>query len=43
MTGTYQGTPFASHYRYIDVYAKRGDEWKIVSVQITAVPDPAPQ
>ena len=41
MTGTYKGEPFASHYRYIDVYAKRGDAWQIVSVQITAVPDQA--
>jgi ketosteroid isomerase-like protein len=37
MTGTYQGKPFTSHYRYIDVYARRGGEWKIVSVQITPI------
>jgi ketosteroid isomerase-like protein len=39
MTGRYQGQPFKSHYRYIDVYVKRGGAWKIVSVQISPVPD----
>jgi ketosteroid isomerase-like protein len=43
MTGRYQGRPFASHYRYIDVYVARGNEWKIVSVQITPVREPATQ
>jgi ketosteroid isomerase-like protein len=38
MTGSYQGKPFASHYRYIDVYVRRGGAWKIVSVQITRLP-----
>jgi ketosteroid isomerase-like protein len=42
MTGSYQGKPFQSHYRYIDVYVRRGGEWKIVSVQITPVPEPRP-
>lgn len=37
MTGRYQGKPFASHYRYIDIYVRRG-EWKIVSVQISNIP-----
>ena len=35
MTGTHQGKPFASHYRYIDVYVRRDGSWKIVSVQIS--------
>ena len=35
MTGRYDGKPFTSHYRYIDIYVKRGGAWKIVSVQIT--------
>ncbi len=35
MTGRANGKPFASHYRYIDVYVRRGGAWKIVSVQIT--------
>lgn len=38
MTGRYQGKPFASHYRYIDIYVKRGGVWKIVSVQISRIP-----
>jgi len=38
MTGTYDGKPFASHYRYIDVYVKRGGRWQIVSVQISRIP-----
>jgi len=39
MTGHYDGKPFSSHYRYIDVYVRRGGAWKIVSVQITRLPD----
>ncbi len=35
MTGRYAGKPFASHYRYLDVYVRRGGAWKVVSVQIT--------
>ncbi len=39
MTGRYQGKPFSSHYRYIDVYVRSGDEWRIVSVQISKIPN----
>jgi len=39
MTGRYAGQPFSSHYRYIDVYVKRGGAWKIVSVQISPIRD----
>ena len=39
MTGRYAGKPFNSHYRYIDVYVKRGGAWKIVSVQISPIQD----
>lgn len=35
MTGRYNGKPFSSHYRYVDVYVRRGGAWRIVSVQIT--------
>ncbi|MFG6458297.1 nuclear transport factor 2 family protein [Roseateles sp. BYS96W] len=38
MTGRYDGKPFSSHYRYIDVYVRRAGAWKIVSVQITPLP-----
>jgi ketosteroid isomerase-like protein len=38
MTGTFDGKPFTSHYRYIDIYAKRNGRWQIVSVQITRLP-----
>ena len=37
MTGRYRGKPFSSHYRYIDVYVRRHDAWKIVSVQISKI------
>ncbi|MGM9481455.1 nuclear transport factor 2 family protein [Roseateles sp. NT4] len=40
MTGKYQGEAFKSHYRYIDIYVKRGGAWKIVSVQISRIPEP---
>jgi ketosteroid isomerase-like protein len=39
MTGKFQGKPFASHYRYIDIYVRRDGAWKIVSVQISRIPD----
>jgi ketosteroid isomerase-like protein len=39
MTGRYQGTPFTSHYRYIDVYVRRQGQWKVVSVQISRIPN----
>ncbi len=39
MTGTDGGEKFATHYRYIDVYAKRDGKWQIVSVQITKFPE----
>ena len=38
MTGRYNGKPFATHYRYIDVYARRNGRWQIVSVQISKIP-----
>jgi ketosteroid isomerase-like protein len=41
MTGKYRGTPFVSHYRYIDIYVRRGGAWKIVSVQISRIPGEA--
>lgn len=39
MTGSYDGAPFKSHYRYIDVYIKRDGQWRVASVQTTAIPD----
>lgn len=42
MTGKYDGKPFESNYRYIDIYVRRGGAWKIVSVQITKLPPPKP-
>ena len=35
MTGSHDGKPFESNYRYIDIYVRRNGTWKIVSVQIT--------
>ena len=40
MTGRYQGKAFNSHYRYIDIYVRRSGVWKIVSVQISRIPEP---
>jgi ketosteroid isomerase-like protein len=42
MTGKQDGQPFTSNYRYIDVYARQGGTWKIVSVQITRLPPAKP-
>jgi ketosteroid isomerase-like protein len=40
MTGKHDGQPFESTYRYIDIYVRKGDGWKIVSVQITKLAPP---
>lgn len=37
MTGSYDGKPFKSHYRYIDIYVRRDGKWKVASVQITPI------
>lgn len=39
MTGTYDGEAFTSRYRYIDVYVRRDEGWRIVSVQISPLRD----
>lgn len=39
MTGSYQGRPYKSHYRYIDTYVRQDGRWRVCSVQITAMPD----
>ena len=38
MTGSYDGKPFESHYRYIDIYVRSNGVWKIASVQISRMP-----
>ena len=40
MTGSWDGKPFTSHYRYIDIYARQNGAWRIVSVQITRLAKP---
>jgi ketosteroid isomerase-like protein len=42
MTGKHDGKPFTSNYRYIDIYVRKNGVWKIVSVQITALPEKKP-
>lgn len=37
--GTYNGTPFKTHYRYTDTYVKESDVWRVVNVQTTEIPD----
>ncbi|MHB0972381.1 MAG: nuclear transport factor 2 family protein [Thermoanaerobaculia bacterium] len=39
MTGRYAGEAFTSHYRYIDIYVRRDGQWKVCSVQTTAIPE----
>lgn len=41
ISGHYDGRPFRTHYRYIDVYRRELGVWKIVSVQITGLADAA--
>lgn len=38
LSGRFDGNPFASHYRYIDIYVRRDGSWRIVSVQIARLP-----
>ena len=38
MTGKFKDKPFASHYRYIDIYVRRDGKWKVASVQISKLP-----
>jgi ketosteroid isomerase-like protein len=35
MSGHFDGKPFSSHYRYIDIYVRRDGRWRVVSVQIS--------
>jgi ketosteroid isomerase-like protein len=39
MHGTYQGKPFTTHYRFIDIYVHGPRGWRIVSVQISKIPE----
>jgi hypothetical protein len=38
--GTQDGTPFVSHFRYADVFARREGKWVVVYTQVTALPKP---
>ncbi|WP_454885130.1 nuclear transport factor 2 family protein [Sphingomonas oryzagri] len=38
--GTQNGKPFVSHFRYADVFARRGGRWLVVYTQVTALPAP---
>ena len=37
--GTDAGKPFAEHFRYSDMFAKRGGKWVAVYTQVTGLPD----
>jgi ketosteroid isomerase-like protein len=37
MRGTYEGEPFASHYRFTDVYVKESGGWRVVNIQTTRI------
>lgn len=41
MTGDYEGKPFNSHYRYIDIYVRKAGVWRVASVQITKLKEQA--
>lgn len=38
MRGTRDGQPLAQHFRYSDTFLRKNGEWKVVYVQVTAVP-----
>jgi ketosteroid isomerase-like protein len=40
--GTQDGKKFASHFRYADVFTRRGGRWVAVYVQVTALPNVTP-
>jgi ketosteroid isomerase-like protein len=37
MTGSWDGKPFGSHYRYVDVYVRKDGQWRVANVQITEI------
>ena len=37
MTGAYDGKPWSSHYRYVDVYVRRNGRWQVANVQISRI------
>lgn len=39
MTGSYQGEPFTSNYRFTDTYIRGDGQWKVCQVQISSLPD----
>lgn len=38
--GTDHGKPFSQHFRYSDMFAKRGGQWVVVYTQVTPLPTP---
>jgi len=38
--GAQDGKPFVSHFRYADVFARRGGKWVVVYTQVTSLPKP---
>ncbi|BCW87316.1 hypothetical protein sos41_04450 [Alphaproteobacteria bacterium SO-S41] len=38
LTGTDGDEAFSEHIRFSDVWAKRGDTWKVVYIQVTMIP-----
>jgi ketosteroid isomerase-like protein len=40
MTGRFDGKPWRTQYRYIDVYQRRQGRWQVLSVQISPLPEP---
>lgn len=37
MHGSWDDKPFASHYRYTDVYIRESGHWRVVNVQTTPI------
>lgn len=37
LSGTYDGKPFKTHYRYTDTYVRQAGSWRVVSVQTTEI------
>lgn len=40
MHGHYDGKPFRTAYRYIDLYQRRDGRWRVVSIQLSPLPAP---
>ena len=40
LSGTSDGIPFASRFRFTDTFSRVAGEWRAVHIQVTRIPEP---